>query len=265
MRSVEFAGWPHPVSALGFGCASLGSRISRKAGIAAIERALEAGITWFDVAPSYGDGEAEAILGEALVGAKVAILTKVGLQAASIGGMRKIARGFVRPIVSALPAMRSLIRPMRGDAAARVKLNAETIRTSVARSLERLKVDRVAVLALHDPSEEDVRSHEVLRALDDVKRQGLAARVGIAGAFDNFVLANVALPSIDVAQFAAADGLHRTAPLHARGVFTIVHSAFAGGTSLRESLAANAGGVVLASSLKPEHLRANVAAASDAL
>jgi len=37
MRTVHFAGWPNPVSALGFGCASLGSRISRKTGIAAIE------------------------------------------------------------------------------------------------------------------------------------------------------------------------------------------------------------------------------------
>jgi len=260
MRTVEFAGWPHPVSALGFGCASLGSRISRKGGTAAIERALAAGITWFDVAPSYGDGEAEAILGAALSGAKVAILTKVGLQSVPSSGLKKMVRSVARPVVAAVPGLRSLLKPARVGAIARVKLSAETIRTSLARSLERLRVERVAVLALHDPSEEDVRSDEVLHALGEVKRQGLAARVGIAGAYDRFVSAHAADALIDVAQFAAADGVARIAPLRARGVFTVVHSVFAGRASLRDCLAANASGVVLVSSFKADHLKANVAA-----
>jgi aryl-alcohol dehydrogenase-like predicted oxidoreductase len=261
MRTVAFAGWPHPVSVLGFGCASLGSRVSRKAGIAAIERALAAGISWFDVAPSYGDGEAEAILGEALRGAKVAILTKVGLKALQRGGIAKAVRSVARPVVAAVPGLHTLVKPARTGAVARVKLSAETIRTSLARSLERLKVERVAVLALHDPSDEDVRSDEVLRTLDDVKRQGLAARIGIAGAYDAFAAANAAIAAIDVAQFAAADGAHRIAPLNARGVFTVVHSVFAGGASLSDCFAANPAGVVLASSFNPEHLKANAAQA----
>lgn len=263
MRTVEFAGWPHRVSALGFGCASLGSRVSRAAGTAAVERALAAGISWFDVAPSYGDGEAEAILGEALGGAKVAILTKVGLQASSRNGFTKAVRSIARPVVAAVPGLRSLIKPMRTGAVARVRLSAETIRTSIARSLERLKVERVAVLALHDPSAEDVQSDEVRRALDDVKRQGLAARIGIAGAFDAFVTANSTNAGIDVAQFAAADGPEQIPPLNARGIFTIAHSVFQGGMTLRDCMAANPAGVVLASSFKPDHLRANVAAASE--
>src|SRR5690242_7253513 len=122
MRTVEFAGWPHRVSALGFGCASLGSRVSRAAGIAAIERALEAGITWFDVAPSYGDGEAEVILGEALRGANVAILTKVGLQASATSGVKRLIRGLARPVVAMAPGLRAMIKPMRSGAVARVKL-----------------------------------------------------------------------------------------------------------------------------------------------
>src|SRR5689334_8356983 len=124
MRTVEFSGWPHRVSALGFGCASLGSRVSHKAGVAAVERALEAGISWFDVAPSYGDGEAEIILGKALRGANVAILTKVGLQASAPSGVKRLIRGFVRPIVALAPGLRAMIKPMRSGAVARVKLNA---------------------------------------------------------------------------------------------------------------------------------------------
>lgn len=264
MRTVEFAGWPHRVSVLGLGCASLGSRISRRAGAAAIARALDAGISWFDVAPSYGDGEAEAILGGALAGAKVAILTKVGLQSSPTSGLKMMMRSIARPLVAAVPGLQTLVKPARAGVIERVKLSAETIRMSALRSLERLRVDRVAVLALHDPSDDDVRSDEVLRALDDLKRQGLAARVGIAGTYDSFMAANAANAQIDVAQFGAADGSHRVAPLAARGVFTVVHSVFAGGSTLRECLAANRAGVVLVSSFKPDHLRANVAIASGA-
>ena len=48
--------------------------------IAAVERAVERGITWFDTAPAYGDGASETLLGRALKPHRedVAIGTKVG-------------------------------------------------------------------------------------------------------------------------------------------------------------------------------------------
>ena len=48
--------------------------------LAAVHRALELGITFFDTAPSYGDGASESLLGGALKGDRdrVAIATKVG-------------------------------------------------------------------------------------------------------------------------------------------------------------------------------------------
>src|ERR1700727_306558 len=52
-----------------FGCGPIGSYAAdgeTTHGRAALEAALEAGITRFDVAPSYGDGEAERLLGDAL-------------------------------------------------------------------------------------------------------------------------------------------------------------------------------------------------------
>jgi myo-inositol catabolism protein IolS len=47
---------------------------------AAVARALESGITFFDTAPTYGDGASEILLGQALKGDRdqVAIATKVG-------------------------------------------------------------------------------------------------------------------------------------------------------------------------------------------
>jgi aryl-alcohol dehydrogenase-like predicted oxidoreductase len=272
MRTVHLHGWPHPVSALGFGCASLGSRVSRKAGTAAIERALAAGINWFDVAPSYGDGEAEAILGDALAGAKVAIVTKVGLRAPRAKCAARIARRLARPIVSAIPALRALIKPMRAQAIERMPLNPESIRTCVARSLERLKVGRLAVLALHEPALEDLRRDDVLRALEDVQRQGLAAHIGIAGTFEDFCVANDATRFIDVAQFAmsaAGECGAQIKAVAARNAFAVMHGVFgvnapdAPNRPLRYAFGANPSGVVLASSFTPGHLATNVAAANE--
>jgi aryl-alcohol dehydrogenase-like predicted oxidoreductase len=57
------------VSALGFGCGNVGGLMVRAAAAErerAVARALELGINYFDTAPSYGNGESERNLGQAL-------------------------------------------------------------------------------------------------------------------------------------------------------------------------------------------------------
>ncbi|MFN2284853.1 MAG: aldo/keto reductase [Anaerolineae bacterium] len=79
------------VSRLGFGGAPAGltnylgeytpaNADQRQQVIDALRRALELGVTYFDTAPGYGQGESESIFGEALEGAgeRVFIATKVG-------------------------------------------------------------------------------------------------------------------------------------------------------------------------------------------
>jgi aryl-alcohol dehydrogenase-like predicted oxidoreductase len=75
------------VSALGFGAGAVGGLFVRGAGDEqkrAVMRALEAGITYFDTAPSYGDGRSEENLGRVLAELeawdRVAVGTKVRLQ-----------------------------------------------------------------------------------------------------------------------------------------------------------------------------------------
>jgi len=72
------------VSALGFGCGAVGGlMVSAEPGerLRAVSAALEAGVNYFDTAPSYGDGVSERNLGSALreLGAidEVVIGTKV--------------------------------------------------------------------------------------------------------------------------------------------------------------------------------------------
>ena len=77
------------VSALGFGCGSVGGLLVRgepKERIATVARAIELGITYFDTAPLYGNGTSETNLGIALkeLGADVRIGTKVELSASAL-------------------------------------------------------------------------------------------------------------------------------------------------------------------------------------
>jgi aryl-alcohol dehydrogenase-like predicted oxidoreductase len=79
------------VSALGFGCGAVGGlmvRGERADQVQAVRRALEAGITYFDTATAYGDGQSEQNLGHALrelnAWGRVAVGTKVRLTIADL-------------------------------------------------------------------------------------------------------------------------------------------------------------------------------------
>src|SRR5215469_13973757 len=60
-----------PVSALTLGGGGLGQVwgvTSRAEAVATVREAVEAGVTLLDLAPGYGDGEAERVIGEAFGG-----------------------------------------------------------------------------------------------------------------------------------------------------------------------------------------------------
>jgi aryl-alcohol dehydrogenase-like predicted oxidoreductase len=97
LESTNFGATGRTVSRLGFGGApagltnyldpySPGDRAQRSGVIAAIQRAVELGVTYFDTAAGYGSGESERIFGEALDGhtESVYLATKVGHQEADV-------------------------------------------------------------------------------------------------------------------------------------------------------------------------------------
>jgi aryl-alcohol dehydrogenase-like predicted oxidoreductase len=92
MRRITLGTTGIETSALGLGCASFGSRIAPEAAARAMAAALEAGVTWLDLAPVYGGGQAEAIAARVLAGRReeAQICTKVGLRLAggAGGGLR---------------------------------------------------------------------------------------------------------------------------------------------------------------------------------
>jgi aryl-alcohol dehydrogenase-like predicted oxidoreductase len=117
-----------------------------------IYHAFDRGVRLFDTGPSYGAGEAERRLGEAmrrLPRLECIISTKVGITSA---GLARRIRDF----------------------------SPEGIRKSVESSLRRLGMKRIDWLFLHGPAPHEI-SDKLIKTLDDLKRKGDVALTGIAG------------------------------------------------------------------------------------
>ncbi|MFB9261792.1 aldo/keto reductase [Bradyrhizobium erythrophlei] len=170
------------VSRIGFGCASLGSRVGPRKGLAALGRAYDAGVTWYDVAPSYGDGMAESIWGEFASGKRdrVFVCTKVGMRPAPPLIVMRMLKPLSQSVIATVPVLRKHASKVR-QAPSKVPLSAELITTSVEESLQRLRTDYIDVLALHRPAVEEAVREDIILALERLVRDGKARAVSIAG------------------------------------------------------------------------------------
>ena len=229
-------------SALGFGCASLGSRVAPVAGLVALARAHEAGVTWFDVAPSYGDGQAELLLGRFLATRPrdaVQVLTKVGIAPPPSSLKARLLRPALRTAVAAVPGLRAQVRRWR-PAATKLPLDAGLISRSLDASLHRLGTDYVDVLALHDATPEEAACDDVLRALENAVTAGKARGVAIASSPEAAAAAAAASGLYTLAQMGnslLASGLARFRACAGRPVDLVTHSVF-GTESAADRLAA---------------------------
>jgi aryl-alcohol dehydrogenase-like predicted oxidoreductase len=135
------------VSALGFGCGNVGGLMIRGAPAErerAVARALELGINYFDTAPSYGDGESERNLGQALRALKSSayVGTKFRLETAEL---HDIASAIARSLEASLRRLgmervdlfqlHNAIARQRRDAA----VAADDVLDAVVPALERLQ------------------------------------------------------------------------------------------------------------------------------
>jgi aryl-alcohol dehydrogenase-like predicted oxidoreductase len=129
------------VSVVGLGCNNFGRRVDLGRTREVVEAALDEGVTFFDTADVYGDGESERFLGEILEGRRdeVVLATKFGWNA--------------------------------GDG--NPSGTAEQARQAVAASLERLRTDHVDLLYYHRP-DGVTPFEETLGALDELVRAGKA-------------------------------------------------------------------------------------------
>jgi D-threo-aldose 1-dehydrogenase len=158
------------VSALAFGAAAIGNlytEVGEAEAYEAVEAAWQRGIRYFDTAPHYGLGLSERRLGAALRARprdQYTISTKVGRRLESADGCGDdLAGGF------AVPATHRRVWDFSADG----------IRRTLESSLERLGLDRVDVVYLHDPDEHaEWAFREGYPALEELRSQGVVRAIG---------------------------------------------------------------------------------------
>ena len=141
------------ISVVGFGASPLGDVFGRSEpgeGRAAVHRAIDEGINFFDVSPYYGLTLAEERLGAALEGrrSEVVLATKCGRYGVDI-----------------------------------FDFSAERVRRSIEESLRRLRTDHIDLFQAHDVEFGDIDQiiHETIPAMRQLQREGKARYIGITG------------------------------------------------------------------------------------
>jgi aryl-alcohol dehydrogenase-like predicted oxidoreductase len=192
MRTVACPGLGQNVSALGFGCAALGSRVSETQSRRVLDYAFDRGVSWFDVAPPDGDGEAEAILGHFLTGRrdKVILCTKIGIGRPTLSPMMQVVSSIKRGTLNAFPELSTFLLGKMNLKREREPLRAELVEPFVVDSLRRLQTDYVDVLTLHDPSPEDCANPALLVALQRMVEKGYVRCLSIEGEPEGIEAAN---------------------------------------------------------------------------
>jgi len=240
MTAARRAALPIAPSRIGFGCASLGSRVAPAEGLNALAAAFDAGVNWFDVAPPYGAGEAETLLGRFLRGRRdrAIVVTKVGMAPPRRLGAMRLAYALGRPLVARAASFRRAFRALAATRNRHLPLTAELIERSIAESLKRLGVDAVDVYALHDPDPADVARYEVRAALARVLDRGQARAVAVAGDFDACRAAVAAGAPYSILQTSVANLDDGGAELAGAGLLLVSHSVFGVGGGALDRLAA---------------------------
>ncbi|HZX72020.1 MAG TPA: aldo/keto reductase [Rhodanobacter sp.] len=155
MKSRTLGNSQLEVSALGFGCMGLnfayGAAMEKRDAIALLRQAVEAGVTFFDTAETYGPFTNEELVGEALapVRGQVVIATKFGFR--------------------------------DGDSKSGMDSRPERIRAVAEGSLKRLKTDRIDLFYQHrvDPA---VPMEDVAGTVRELIAEGKVKHFGLSEA-----------------------------------------------------------------------------------
>jgi aryl-alcohol dehydrogenase-like predicted oxidoreductase len=147
MRLQELDASRLQVSRVGLGCNNFGRRLDLERTRAVVEAALAEGITFFDTADIYGDGDSERFLGEILAGQRerVVLATKFGF-----GGGGPSPAG-----------------------------SREFIRQSLDASLERLRTDYIDLYYYHRP-DGVTPMRDTVAAMHELVDEGRVRAIGIS-------------------------------------------------------------------------------------
>ena len=157
------------VSRLSLGTAALGglyTSVSDDDCIATILTAVDNGINFIDTAPHYGKGTSERRIGRALAGrdsSTLVISTKIG-----------------RLLVPSTTDIDDFFMDADNTVERKFDFSASGVRQSLEGSLERLGIDSVEILFIHDPDQNaDAAIIEAYPELDRMRSEGIIKAIGV--------------------------------------------------------------------------------------
>jgi aryl-alcohol dehydrogenase-like predicted oxidoreductase len=181
----------------------MGSRYGKRESLRALGEAFDRGITYFDVARSYGYGDAEGILGSFIRDKRdrVIVATKFGIDPPASTPARRFAKAVARKVFRVAPGLRRAARQSLGAQFTRPPFDPEHAARSLEQSLRQLRSDRIDVLLVHDCSREWLADERVFAFLERAVQSGKVSCVGVSG--DRAVVADAVRrhPRVAVAQF----------------------------------------------------------------
>lgn len=169
LETVEIGASGLRVTRLGMGGAPLGglfADVEEANAVETIRRGLQLGVCYFDTAPLYGLGKSERYYGRALAGIQrdqFVLSTKVG----------RVLEPSERP-----PEGDIFINqpPLR----AAFDFSREGVLRSLEESLERLGLERVDILFIHDPDDHHRQAvEEAYPTLDELRAHGVVRAIGV--------------------------------------------------------------------------------------
>jgi aryl-alcohol dehydrogenase-like predicted oxidoreductase len=168
-RSLGSIGWN--VSAISFGAWAIGGSwgdVDDSESLQALQRAVDAGVNFFDTADVYGDGRSEQLLAQLYRDHDdIRVATKAGRRLDP-----HTAEGYHR----------------------------ETLTAFVERSRENLDRDALDLLQLHCPPTEVYYQPEVFAVLEDLKAQGKLRHYGVSVETVEEALKAIEYPGVEVVQ-----------------------------------------------------------------
>jgi D-threo-aldose 1-dehydrogenase len=172
MRQAQLGRSTATVTRLSFGAAGIGNLftpVTDESAAQTVQAAWAAGIRSFDTAPHYGLGLSERRLGTALRDhprAEYTVATKVGrlLEPVPHPAGDDLAHGF------AVPATHRRVWDFSADG----------VRRSLEASLQRLGLDRVDIVHLHDPDDHFAEAiGQAYPALEQLRAEGVVRGIGV--------------------------------------------------------------------------------------
>ncbi|MDE2448381.1 MAG: aldo/keto reductase [Gammaproteobacteria bacterium] len=203
-RKFGRIGWD--VSEIGFGAWAVGGEwgaVDDEQSIAAMKRALELGVNFFDTADVYGDGRSERLM------RRLRQETRTPFHVVTKAGRR------LRPHVAA-------------------GYNKENLTAFVDRSLQNIGVDSLELVQLHCPPSDTYYRPETFAAMDELKKAGKVRHYGVSVERVEEGLKAMEFPNVESVQiifnmFRQRPAERLLAEAQRRGVATIIRVPLASG------------------------------------